>query len=125
MIDVIISGDGDLLVLGGDNIISDLHYRSGQCCYYQRAMILANPSMGAGRYNDYLPILSNFLGNDYIKRLHGNGPKKVRELMDDYITNPSQREQMILNLAATRKYNKEDERFATDYAEKFWPAINL
>ena len=41
LIDVIISDDGDLFVIGGDNIVSELDYRTGTCCLYRREAVLA------------------------------------------------------------------------------------
>ena len=85
LINVIISDDGDLFVMGGDNIVSMLDYRTGRCCLYKRDDILSRPSMGSGAFAEELPALSCFLGNDYLPRLHGNGVVTVRKLMERFV----------------------------------------
>ena len=75
LIDVIISDDGDLFIIGGDNIVTDLDYETGECCFYKRDEILQRESMGSGVYANELPALSNFVGNDYISNLYNVGEK--------------------------------------------------
>ena len=75
LIDVIISDDGDLFIIGGDNIVTDLDYETGECCFYKRDEILQRQSMGSGVYANELPALSNFVGNDYISNLYNVGEK--------------------------------------------------
>ena len=122
----ILSADGDLFVLGADRIISELNYHTGACCFYQREDILKRKSIGGGDYIGELHALSCFLGNDYVDRLDGNGPVRVRELMDSFVSVQHQaREQMIQTMSSTRKWKKEDEAFAGDFYEKFWRAYYL
>eukprot|EP00956_Cyclotella_meneghiniana_P014527 scaffold21787_cov46-Cyclotella_meneghiniana.AAC.1 len=126
LIDNILSSDGDLFVLGGDRIISELNYHSGACCFYQRDNILTRISMGRGDYSGELHALSCFLGNDYVNRLDGNGPARVRELMASFVSvNHQAREQMIRTISSTRKWKKDDESFAIDFYDKFWRAYYL
>eukprot|EP00956_Cyclotella_meneghiniana_P000217 scaffold276_cov47-Cyclotella_meneghiniana.AAC.8 len=81
----ILSSDGDLLVLGGDSIVTDLNYGSGACCIYDTNAILQRKSMGGGMFlPQHLPLLACFSGNDYIARLHGNGPKKTYAMPEEY-----------------------------------------
>jgi len=46
LIDIILSEDGDLFVIGGDKIVTDIDYVTGECCLYERSDILQRESMG-------------------------------------------------------------------------------
>eukprot|EP00985_Skeletonema_marinoi_P019409 scaffold11121_cov86-Skeletonema_marinoi.AAC.3 len=83
--------------------------------------------MGNGSYADFLPALSNFLGNDYIDRLDGNGPVAVRSLMGRFVDSQDDTEwEMILEeLEITKKWNRNDQRHAEHYSRKFWNAYYL
>ena len=103
LIDIIISDDGDLFAIGGDNIVSELDYHTGACCLYKRAEVLARPCMSNGMYADELPALSNFLGNDFIPRLDGNRPAITRHLMDQFVGSAkTERKMMIEVMGVTR-----------------------
>ncbi len=124
IINNIISNDSDIFVIGGDNIMTAVNFYTGTCCLYKRSEVLQRPTM-KGVSND-LQALSTILGNDYIERLEGNGPKKSAELTKTFISkNETQRKQMIDDLAATRVWNRGDTVKATDFAEKFWNSYYL
>ena len=73
----IISSDGNLFVLGGDSIITNINYSSGAYYVYDRDSIMQRKSMGGGIFSKgSLPLLSCLAGNDYIDRLYLNGHKK-------------------------------------------------
>lgn len=125
-IDVIVSNDGDLFALGADKAVSELNYHTGECCYYVRDAILSRETMGGGSFKDELPALSCFLGNDFIDRLDGNGPVKIRELMQLFVTSDlTARQQLIYRLGTSKKWNKDDSSYAVDFPEKFWHAYYL
>jgi 5'-3' exonuclease len=73
LIDIIILDDGDVFVLGGDNIVSSLSYRTGECFVYKQSDVLAKQTMGGGEYKNELAALVCFLGCDFVKKLDGNG----------------------------------------------------
>ena len=61
-----------------------------------------------------MPALSNFLGNDYIDRLDGNGPVAVRSLMGRFVDSQddTEREMILEELEITKKWNRNDQRLA-------------
>eukprot|EP00956_Cyclotella_meneghiniana_P030798 scaffold78688_cov59-Cyclotella_meneghiniana.AAC.6 len=114
----ILSSDGDLLVLGGDSIITDLNNGSGACCIYDTNSILQRKSMGGGMFlPQHLPLLACFSGNDYIARLHGNGPKKVLNLMNQFTALESLEEQQsfISDLQNESKWKTGDSKPANGF----------
>lgn len=128
LIQNIISSDGDLFVLGGDNIITELNISSGACCIYRRELIMQRKSIGGGAYSKKdLPVLSCLTGNDYINRLSGNGPKSVHKLMYDYTELQSLEEQQsfIYDLQTNSTWKQGEAKPATGFYEKFWKAYYL
>lgn len=80
LIDHILTIDGDLFILGGDRVISELNYSSGACCIYHTEAIMNRSSMGGGKFiKEHLPLLSCFSGNNYIPRLYGKRAKDSNE----------------------------------------------
>ena len=126
IIDIIISDDGDLFVMGGDKIATELDYRTGSCSFYERSTILPRQSMGGGKYANCLAALSCFLGNDFIDRLDGSGPDRTRRCMEKFINgDDTERKMLIDEMAITRKWKRGDEGNASDFAQKFWKAYNI
>jgi len=127
LIDVIISDDSDLFIIGGDKIVTDLDYKTGKCCFYKRDEILQRASMGSGAYASELPALSNFLGNDYISNLYDVGEKTARKFMNDFTaaTDNNERKAFIDTLQITRKWKKDSGDIADGFSTKFWSAYYL
>jgi 5'-3' exonuclease len=127
IINGIMTDDGDLFILGGDNIITDTCFTSGKCCIYRREDILARESMGSGAYADHLPALACFLGCDYIRRIEGNGPVNVRKIMAEWITLTTleQQQKFIENMERSSRWKKADNQNAVGFAKQFWNAHNL
>lgn len=126
LIDIIVSDDGDLFVIGGDIIVTELNYYTGSCCFYERKNILSRPSMGNGSYADELPALSSFLRNDFVKCLDGNGSSRTRALMDGWVKcSDSERHVMITTMEVTRKWHRDDEENAHGFSIKFWQSYYL
>jgi hypothetical protein len=66
-------------------------------------------------------------GNDYIKRLNGNGPKTVLRLMSEFTQLDTQddKESFIFELEAKSKWDKLSSKPADGFEEKFWKAYHL
>lgn len=78
--DIILSTDGDCVILGAPKVIVELTLSTSQCFVYDRACVLsslANPKYDISEYEDLLPEMAAFLGCDYIKRVHGYGADRV------------------------------------------------
>ncbi len=127
LIDVIISDDSDLFIIGGDKIVTELDYETGACCFYEREEILQRASMGSGAYAIELPALSNFLGNDYIDNLYNVGPQTARKLTEDFIASvdDNERKAFIDELQITKRWKNASVNFADGFSNKFWRAYYL
>jgi len=86
MISSIISEDGDCFILGARTVVTGIDWSTACCSILKRDVILQRECAGEGRFNDYLPEVSALLGNDYIHRLHGNSYKKVKGIMENFVT---------------------------------------
>lgn len=121
--------DGDLFVLGGDNIVTEVDYSSGACCIYRRDEIMKRPTMGGGMCGkEDLPVLACFSGNDYVDRLYNNGPKKVLSLLLRYsrLESLEEKEDFIITLQNKSKWKKDGKPPAEGfYSGAFWKAFYL
>ena len=128
IIQYIMSIDGDLFLLGGGNIISEVSFSSGACCIYRRDKIMLRESMGSGKFDkDDLPLIGCFSGNDYIKRLCGNGHKTVLELMTRFkaLSTMEDKKKFISSMEASNKWTRGGQPPAIGFADKFWETLNL
>ena len=99
----IVTIDSDVLALGGKIIIDLVMWTGkGPCKIIQRDEVLKREELGGGEWADYLPELFAFLGCDYIQRLWGNGPTKVKVIMKDYIGKSATERKKLL-----REYQKD------------------
>lgn len=69
--DVVLSTDGDCVVLGAPKAVVELTLSSKQCCIYDRDAVLSSLTMqkyDLSANKDHLPEMAAFLGCDYMQR---------------------------------------------------------
>ena len=116
--DFVLSTDGDCVVLGAPKAVVELTLSSKQCCIYDRDAVLSSLTMekyDLSANKDYLPEMAAFLGCDYIKRLHGNGPSTVFNKVLPGYREALDKQQYLCNLRGADQ----------SYANRFQQVTNL
>ena len=131
LIDAIVSEDGDCLILGAKTVVTRLNFSTGSCYIYNSNEVWQRECAGRGGYQkaSVLPEMATFLGNDYIHRLYGFSPTKVKSsIMPSYIA-ATDKDQYLDEIEQTCKWPKShDPNFkkpAAGFASKFKKVTNL
>jgi len=100
----VISADADLFTFGVVRLVTNLDLNDGSCYIVERQRALNSEALGSGMLgDDGVIVLSLFMGNDFIKRAHGNGHTKSLALALRFMaTDESGREEILTSMESLK-----------------------
>ena len=130
-IDGIYTTDGDIYPLGGNKVVSDLDFKTGKCFIINSNDVIKKGASGKLRdYEDSLPVLSAFLGNDYIPRVHKIGKSRcvnynhALDMALGYISSTN-KESYMEGISKTHAWPENVEVSAENFHDRIKKTINL